>query len=92
MLGTRFYEHPHCTHRDILLFIFLLTNVLIVSPFGYKCLLNALHVNVYLQNTEEILIMIILNMAPVYRGHVGATPHTHRVHVYNDHSKHVLCV
>ena len=29
----RFYEHPYCTDRDILLFL-LLTNVLIVSRFG----------------------------------------------------------
>ena len=62
MLGTRFYEHPHCTHRDILLFIFLLTNVLIVSPFGYKCLLNALHVNVNLLYTEVSKCLINVNV------------------------------
>ena len=33
VLGTRFYEPPRCTDSDIL-FLFLLTNVLIVSHFG----------------------------------------------------------
>jgi hypothetical protein len=33
VLGTWFYEHLYCTDGDIL-FIFLLTNVLIVSHFG----------------------------------------------------------
>ena len=31
-VSTWFYEHPDCTHRAILLFLFLLTNVLIGSP------------------------------------------------------------
>ena len=39
-------EHPYCTYSDILLVLFLLTNVLIVSRFGQKHLLNALNVNV----------------------------------------------
>ena len=46
MLGTWFYEYPYCTDSDILLFLFLLTNVLIVSRFGKKCLLNTLNLNV----------------------------------------------
>ena len=33
VLGTWFYEHPYCTDSDIS-FLFLLTNVLIVSCFG----------------------------------------------------------
>ena len=45
MLCTCFFEHPYCTDSDIL-FLFLLTNVLIVSRFGKKPLLNALNVNV----------------------------------------------
>ena len=33
-------EHPYSTHRDLLLLHLLLTNVLIVSRFGQKRLLN----------------------------------------------------
>ena len=46
MLGIFFYEHLYCTDSDILSFLFLLTNVLIVSQFGLKRLPNALKVNV----------------------------------------------
>ena len=45
-VGPWFYEHPHCTHRDISLFLFLKTHVLIVSRSGSKCLINALRVKV----------------------------------------------
>ena len=31
MLGTWFYEHPYCTDSDIMLFLFLLTNVLLTT-------------------------------------------------------------
>ena len=48
MLATWFYEHPYCNNRDILFFLFLLTNVLLVSRFGWNHLLNHLNVNVYL--------------------------------------------
>ena len=34
VLGTWYYEDPYCTDSDILLFLFILTNVLIVSRFG----------------------------------------------------------
>ena len=34
VLDTWLYEHPYCTDRDIVLFLFPLTNVLIVSRFG----------------------------------------------------------
>ena len=33
VLGTQLYAHPYCTNSDIL-FLFLLTNVLVVSRFG----------------------------------------------------------
>jgi hypothetical protein len=46
IVSAWFYEHPHCTDSDILLFFFLLTNVRILSRFGYRPLLNALRVNV----------------------------------------------
>ena len=46
VFGTWFYEHPYCTDSHILLFFFFLTNVLHVSRFGEKCLLNVLNVNV----------------------------------------------
>ena len=36
MFGTWFYEHPYCTNSDKLLFLFLLTNVLDVSRFGFE--------------------------------------------------------
>ena len=39
-----FYEHRYCTDSDLLLFLFLLTNVPIVSRFGQNRLLNALNV------------------------------------------------
>ena len=32
-VGTWFYEHPYCTESEIL-FNFLMTNVITVSPFG----------------------------------------------------------
>ena len=41
VLDTWFYEHPYRTDSHILL-LFLLTNVLIVSRFGYKRLLMLL--------------------------------------------------
>ena len=44
MLGTCFYEYLYYTDSDILLFLFLLTNGLIVSRFGEKCQLSALNV------------------------------------------------
>jgi hypothetical protein len=62
VLGTWVNEHPYCTDSDIFLFLFLLTNVLIVSPFGYKCLLNALHVNVNLLYTEVSKCLINVNV------------------------------
>ena len=43
------YEQPYCTDDSDILFLFLLTNVLIVRRFGYMRLLNnlnALHVDV----------------------------------------------
>ena len=43
MVCTWFYEHPYCTNDDIL-FHLLRTNVLIVSLFGLKRLINALNV------------------------------------------------
>ena len=45
MLGTWFFKHSYCTNSDILLFLFLLSNVLIVSRFGEKFLLP-INVNV----------------------------------------------
>ena len=33
-----FYEHPYCTDRDILLFLYLLKNVLYGKPAPYVCL------------------------------------------------------
>ena len=33
-LGTCSYEHAYCTDSNVLLILFLLTNVLIVSRFG----------------------------------------------------------
>ena len=45
-----FYCHPCCTDSDILLY-----NVLIVSRFGQKCLLNALNVNATYQSTMNNL-------------------------------------
>ena len=46
MLGTWSYEHPYCTDSDILWFIFLVTNVLIVSRCGSKRRLSARSVDV----------------------------------------------
>ena len=43
-----FCEHPYRTDRGILLFLFLLTNVLIVNRFGLKRLPNALKVTIAL--------------------------------------------
>ena len=36
VLGTWFFEHLYCTNSDILLLLFLMTNVLIASHFGLK--------------------------------------------------------
>ena len=54
-LGTWFYKHPYCTDSDILLFLFLLTNVLTISnrltiskSLWIKLLLNALNENLHL--------------------------------------------
>ena len=34
VLGTCFYEHLYCTDSYVLLFLYLLTNVIIVNLFG----------------------------------------------------------
>ena len=63
MLGTWFYEHPYCTDRDIL-FLFLLTNVLIVRRFGLKGLLNV-NVAVVLQTfqqTQDDHVSVVLSL------------------------------
>ena len=46
VVDTCFKEHPYCTDSDLLSFFFLLPNVLILSRFGPKRLLNALNVNI----------------------------------------------
>ena len=67
MLGTWFYEHPHCTHRDILLFLFLKNNVLIVRRSGSKRRLNALIVNVSINVNVSIIIFKILAILKMYK-------------------------
>ena len=58
MLGTWFYEHPNCTDSDNL-FLFLLTNVLIVRFFGLKRLLNALNLNVKCKDNVSFKIQLV---------------------------------
>ena len=56
MLGTWFCEHPDCTARDILSLLYLRTNVLVVSCFGRKRLLNGL--DVYFLNARVSIIKL----------------------------------
>ena len=49
MLKNSFLKNPYATDSDLLLHV-LLTNVLIVRCFGQKRLLNALNVNVVMQD------------------------------------------
>ena len=57
MALTWFYEHPYCTDSHLLLFLFLLTNVLIVSHIKKRLkALNALNVNV---NVSPVRLQVI---------------------------------
>ena len=48
VLGTCFSEHPNCTNSNILWFLFLLIDILVINSFGLKFLLNTLKVKLHM--------------------------------------------